>query len=263
MVQDPKLAEHQRLQEMLMQLDALGDRINRLSPLPASDAHRDLHAPEPKRQLAWQHGTVALVVAADNMNGLRTIASAYPRPVFALMPPLRTAVDGASLARGLFDPRADSDEKMRRAIRAEEEDLIELDKAQVAGKGGTYIRLPLAPAAPRLKTLRETIRKRKLPEASHSEFASSKLASRYASFPDGGPDSGGWLYATLSAVVHSRRWALGLADSRSDDPFDPLTAVTSRPNLKLALRLTAVVLDHLIVAIQDAERYAGFGEPTK
>jgi hypothetical protein len=126
----------------------LGDRINRLNPLQCSGAYRGLHAPEPKRQLAWQHGTVALVVAADKMNGLRLIASAYPRPVFPLLPPLRTAVDGASLARWLFDPSAATDEKMRRAIRAEEEDLIELDKAQVAGQGGTYIRLPLAPAAP-------------------------------------------------------------------------------------------------------------------
>ena len=244
-----------------MQLDGLGDRINRLKPRPHSDAYRDLHAPEPKRQLAWQHGTVTLVVAADNMNGLRLIAREWPRPVFALLPALRTAVDGASLARWLFDPSANSDEKMRRAIRAEEEDLIDLDKAQVAGKGGTYIRLPLTPAAPRLRALREEITERKLPQASHKEFGSSSLASRYASFPDGGPDSGGWLYATLSAVVHGRRWALGLADSRSDNPFDPLTAVTSRPNLQLTVRLTAVVLDHLIVAIQDAERYAGFGEP--
>jgi hypothetical protein len=260
MVQDPQLAAHQRLQEMLMQLDPLSDRINRLKPRPGSDAHRDLQS-EPERRVAWQHGTVALAVACDNMNGLRLMAGGVPRPVFAQLPLLRTAVDGASLARWLFDPAADSAEKMRRGLRVDEEDLIELDKAQRAGEGGTAIKLPLAPAGPRLSELRKKVKERGLPQATHKEFGPASLASRYASFPDGGSDSGGWLYATLSAVVHGRRWALGLANTLSDNPFDPRTDVTSRPNLSLVVHLTAIVLDHLTVAVEDAERYAGFGEP--
>jgi hypothetical protein len=90
MVQDPRLAEHQGMQEMLMQLDGYGGRINRLDPARDSDAYRDLHAPERRRRLAWQHRTVAPVVAADSMNGLRMIACGWPRSAFAFVPPLRT-----------------------------------------------------------------------------------------------------------------------------------------------------------------------------
>ena len=262
MVQDRQLADSQRLQAMLVQVEALRIRINRLKARPESLATKDIHHRSTLRRLAWQHGTVALMVSCDSMRGLRLMASGVPRPVFAHLPLLRAAVDGASIARWLFDPTASTADRVQRGLRVELEDLAEQEKAQRFGTGSSLFIAPGEPAAQRLERVKKTAQRDKIVAAPRNQWVPTSLAARYASFPDGGTDSGAWLYAALSAGAHGRRWALQLANTKTDNPFDPLTGMTSWVDLKRVAALTAIVLDHLIVAIQDAERYAGLGEPT-
>lgn len=261
MKDDPGAVDAGRLDEMLAQVDGLRDRINRLTPQRGSLAADDFDHRNVLRRLAWQHGTVGLSVACDCMRGLRLMAGRTPRPVFAHLPLLRASLEGASMARWLFDPSASAEIRVQRGLRAELSDLAYLQYAEGHGAGGTAfpaLRKSAEPALERLQLLRN---KWHVEPAPVEEMRPSRLAARYASFPDGGASSGGWLYSVLSAATHGRRWALEMTNARERNPLDPLTLVRASVDLPRVVLLSAIVLDHLEVACQSAERYAGFGEP--
>lgn len=208
-------------------------------------------------RLVWIHGTRALQSAVDHLTAWQVLSHQRPLRVMAHYSLLRTAVDGASRARWLFDPAVDAGIRAGRGYRSELTDRQNVDKIDQLDE-----RLrpdPSQPAGALTRALNDMASAEGVTIGPYKGYKA--LAAQYGTFSSGYKGSGEYLYSVLSAAAHGHVWAEHLARQ----------AVIRRPgepdlrarimDADTALWATEKVLEIVALAVRDAERHASSGEP--
>jgi hypothetical protein len=198
----------------------------------------------------------ALQSAHDHLSAWQDLAHARPRRIMAHYSLLRTAVDGASRARWLFEPRLTADVRAGRGYRSELTDRLEVVKVDKLDRRRSD---PSPPPEALAQELRDLAAADGVQIAPHRKYTA--LAATYATFPSRYKGSGAYLYSILSAAAHGHVWADHLARKAvlrgpgvADLPIHIMDAET-------ALWATEIVLDIVTKAVSEAEAYAKTGEP--
>lgn len=227
--------------------------INGLKPQPGCPFFVEREQ-SPFGQHAWDHGTRALVASCDNMVGLVSLRKGAIPTAFAHFSLLRATVDGASLTRWLFDPKADGRVRAQRTYRAILEDLNEMQKAEDADPDAPAVGTQSV-AELRAEIDAQALAFDNLQPTPRDKSKYSVLAARYAGILRDVDTSGKWLYAVLSAAAHGRPWGIQLTERRVRGP-------SGDAEMRLAPHaageaLAVLVLRVLRQALEDAERHAG------
>jgi hypothetical protein len=250
---DPKLSDEaeEGINEALEVVEGLAERYEALFK-SGGDARS---MAESDRALSAVLGDGPLHLATDQLSSAvdhlvtwRALFRAEQVPAFAHLTLIRAATEATVTARWLLDPKAESMDRVARAVGFMSEDYEERRKAE-----NSFGMTAFAPDGKSAAARKADLESDRL--ADHIKAVQPlslvDLFKRYF-LPDG--EDGAFFYRILSANAHARRWRLGMntiADIGGSDP--PLSRISAGDDIAWASTANAVLT--LTRAMDEAEGY--------